>query len=113
MQIQPAKSPVPQPVIVTFMTRQTLAMMSSVCITSPRPQVPDACRALTFQSVAKGPRDPMFDLKKAADENTSPLKVDLGAGVYRNEAGAYHEFPAVKEVRDRSVENWTIQQISN
>ncbi|KAM6534344.1 hypothetical protein FALCPG4_007272 [Fusarium falciforme] len=80
-------------------------MMSSVCITSPRPQVPDACRALTFQSVAKGPRDPMFDLKKAADGNTSPLKVDLGAGVYRNEAGAYHEFPAVKGAKRRLDES--------
>ncbi|KAM0438591.1 hypothetical protein ACHAPT_001343 [Fusarium lateritium] len=78
--------------------------MSSLRVSSSRPHVPDACRTLTFQTVAKGPRDSMFDLKKAADGDKSPLKVDLGAGVYRDEVGAYYEFPAVKEAKKRLVE---------
>lgn len=51
-----------------------------------------------FENVQQGPPDPMFDLKKAADSDTSPEKVDLGVGIYRNEEGCYHEMNALKEV---------------
>jgi aspartate aminotransferase len=51
-----------------------------------------------FENVQQGPVDPMFDLKKLADNDTSPEKVDLGVGIYRNENGQYHEMEAIKEV---------------
>jgi len=51
-----------------------------------------------FRNVQQGPVDPMFDLKKLADNDTSPEKVDLGVGIYRNENGQYHEMEAIKEV---------------
>lgn len=53
----------------------------------------------TFSGVSMGPRDPMFDLKKIADADNSPQKVDLGAGVYRNEKGEYHEFEVIRKVQ--------------
>jgi aspartate/tyrosine/aromatic aminotransferase len=40
----------------------------------------------------------MYDLKKRADSDLSPSKVDLGVGIYRNEQGAYQELQCVKEV---------------
>lgn len=51
-----------------------------------------------FKNLQPGPPDPMFTLKKLADNDTSPQKVDLGVGIYRNEAGLYHELRAVKKV---------------
>lgn len=51
-----------------------------------------------FQSASLGPPDPMFTLKKHADRDLSPNKVDLGVGVYRNEQAGYHELEAVKKV---------------
>lgn len=51
-----------------------------------------------FENVPPGPPDPIFTLKKLADGDLSPNKVDLGVGVYRNEQGGYHELEAVKRV---------------
>lgn len=51
-----------------------------------------------FENVPPGPPDPVFTLKKLADGDLSPNKVDLGVGVYRNEQGGYHELEAVKQV---------------
>ena len=39
----------------------------------------------------------MYHLKVTADADINPNKADLGAGIYRNEAGVYHELKAVKE----------------
>lgn len=52
-----------------------------------------------FENVLPGPKDPMFDLKKQADNDKSARKVDLGVGIYRNQEGNYHEINAVYEVR--------------
>ena len=41
----------------------------------------------------------MFVLKKEYDHDTHPLKVDLGAGVLRDEQGACYEFAVVKEAK--------------
>ncbi|GKZ27419.1 hypothetical protein AbraCBS73388_004637 [Aspergillus brasiliensis] len=49
-----------------------------------------------FENMQRGPVDPMFDLKKVADNDTSPEKVDLGVGIYRNEEGYYHEMEVLK-----------------
>lgn len=40
----------------------------------------------------------MYDLKVLADNDTSPLKADLGVGIYRNENGTYHGLSCIKEV---------------
>jgi aspartate aminotransferase, cytoplasmic len=55
-----------------------------------------------FEDLVPGPPDPMFTLKVLADSDTSPNKVDLGVGVYRNEQSGYHELQAIKEVNDIS-----------
>ncbi|KAJ9255925.1 hypothetical protein DTO195F2_6129 [Paecilomyces variotii] len=52
-----------------------------------------------FADVQPGPKDPMFDLKKLADDDISPRKIDLGVGVYRNEEGGYHELQAIKKAK--------------
>ncbi|KAH8195159.1 hypothetical protein TruAng_010684 [Truncatella angustata] len=52
-----------------------------------------------FKSALPGPPDPMFILKKLADGDSSPNKVDLGVGVYRNEQSGYHELEAVKRAK--------------
>lgn len=51
-----------------------------------------------FENVQQGPADPMFDLKKAADNDTSSDKIDLGVGIYRNKEGCYHEMSVLKWV---------------
>lgn len=51
-----------------------------------------------LELVQRGPPDPMFVLKTSADADTSREKVDLGVGIYRNEAGRYQELEAVKQV---------------
>ncbi|KAF4760606.1 hypothetical protein HAV15_007847 [Penicillium sp. str.  len=52
-----------------------------------------------FENVLPGPKDPMFDLKKQADNDKSARKVDLGVGIYRNQEGNYHEINAVYEAK--------------
>lgn len=51
-----------------------------------------------FEHILPGPSDPMFWLKKRADADTSPEKVDVGVGIYRNEQGKYQELEVVREV---------------
>lgn len=51
-----------------------------------------------FGHIQPGPPDPMFTLKKNADTDVSPKKVDLGVGIYRSEAGVYQELEVVKQV---------------
>ncbi|KAL1643705.1 Aspartate aminotransferase/Glutamic oxaloacetic transaminase AAT2/GOT1 [Diplodia intermedia] len=43
--------------------------------------------------------DIMWDLKLRLTADKSPDKVDLGAGVYRDEQGKYYELPVVRKVR--------------
>lgn len=52
-----------------------------------------------FENVQQGPVDPMFVLKRDADNDVSPDKVDLGVGIYRNTEGKYHEMGVLREVR--------------
>lgn len=40
----------------------------------------------------------MFILKKDADSDLDPEKIDLGVGIYRSEAGNYQELEVVKLV---------------
>ncbi|KAF6829004.1 aspartate aminotransferase [Colletotrichum musicola] len=52
-----------------------------------------------FGHIQPGPPDPMFTLKKNADTDLSSRKVDLGVGIYRNEAGVYQELEVVKQAK--------------
>ncbi|KXH39962.1 aspartate aminotransferase [Colletotrichum simmondsii] len=52
-----------------------------------------------FGHVQPGPPDPMFTLKRDADNDASPEKVDLGVGIYRNEEGSYQELEVVKKAK--------------
>lgn len=51
-----------------------------------------------FNNVTKGAPDVMYHLKVRADGDTSPAKVDLGVGIYRNEQGVYNEMKVLKDV---------------
>jgi aspartate aminotransferase, cytoplasmic len=51
-----------------------------------------------LELVQQGAPDPMFTLKKIADADNDPRKVDLGVGVYRNEDGRYQELEVVRRV---------------
>ncbi|KAL7933031.1 aspartate aminotransferase [Trichoderma chlorosporum] len=52
-----------------------------------------------LDNIAAGPPDPMYMLKKWADSDTNSQKADLGVGIYRNEAGQYHEMDCVKRAK--------------
>ncbi|KXH57983.1 aspartate aminotransferase [Colletotrichum salicis] len=52
-----------------------------------------------FEHVQPGPPDPMFTLKRDADNDTSPEKVDLGVGIYRGEEGSYQELDVVRQAK--------------
>ncbi|PLB45413.1 aspartate aminotransferase [Aspergillus steynii IBT 23096] len=53
-----------------------------------------------FDAVEAGAPDVMYGLKIAADGDQSPLKVDLGVGIYRNELGAYNEMSVLRKAKD-------------
>ncbi|GJC77585.1 aspartate aminotransferase, cytoplasmic isozyme 1 [Colletotrichum liriopes] len=50
-----------------------------------------------FGHIQPGPPDPMFTLKKNADNDNSPEKVDLGVGIYRSEVGKYQELEVIRQ----------------
>ncbi|KAK1673889.1 pyridoxal phosphate-dependent transferase [Colletotrichum godetiae] len=52
-----------------------------------------------FGHVQPGPPDPMFTLKRDADNDTSLEKVDLGVGIYRSEEGSYQELDVVRQAK--------------
>ncbi|CAG9978558.1 unnamed protein product [Clonostachys byssicola] len=58
-----------------------------------------------FESILPGPPDVMYDLKVRADNDTSEAKVDLGVGIYRNNAGQYQELHVVKEAKKILAQN--------
>jgi aspartate aminotransferase, cytoplasmic len=53
----------------------------------------------SFHDVPRGPPDHMFILKQDYDGDITPDKVDLGAGVLRDENGICYEFPAVQQAK--------------
>ncbi|CAJ0547378.1 Ff.00g041320.m01.CDS01 [Fusarium sp. VM40] len=58
-----------------------------------------------FSSFQKGPVDPMYLLKTAADNDVSPQKADLGVGIYRNESGLYSELKTVTKAKKVLAKN--------
>src|SRR5947207_2312659 len=51
-----------------------------------------------FDNVQRGAPDAMYFLKIQADNDTALQKVDLGAGIYRNEEGVCHEMKVLRDV---------------
>ena len=62
--------------------------------TAARPQSP-------FASVAELPADPIIGLTEAFNADPNPHKVNLGVGVYQNEAGKVPLLAAVREAEER------------
>lgn len=58
-----------------------------------------------FEGIEYGPKDPMFDLKKRADGDTSAAKVDLGVGIYRNEDGVYQQPQVLRQAKQELLQN--------
>ena len=54
-----------------------------------------------FEAIQKLPPDPILGLSSAFDADPNPNKVDLGAGVYKDETGATPIFKSVKEAERR------------
>lgn len=49
--------------------------------------------------------DIMWDLKIRLTADKTPGKVDLGAGVYKDEEGKYYELPVIHKVGPRHAMN--------
>ncbi|KAF4333022.1 aspartate aminotransferase cytoplasmic [Fusarium beomiforme] len=58
-----------------------------------------------FSSFERGPDDPMYFLKRAADQDLSLDKVDLGVGIYRNESGLYSQLESVAKAKSILTQN--------
>jgi aspartate aminotransferase len=58
-----------------------------------------------FDAFEKLPDDPILGLIGAYKNDANPNKVDLGAGVYKNEKGITPVFEAVKRAETRKLEN--------
>ncbi|MBI1731200.1 MAG: aspartate/tyrosine/aromatic aminotransferase [Gammaproteobacteria bacterium] len=54
-----------------------------------------------FDSIQKLPPDPILGLTAAFENDPNPAKVDLGAGVYKDESGTTPIFKSVKEAERR------------
>ena len=57
-----------------------------------------------FAAVELAPRDPIMGLTEAYNLDTRPNKVNLGAGVYTNEAGKVPLLAAVREAEKQRIE---------
>ncbi len=56
-----------------------------------------------FSHLKLGPPDPIFGIVDMFQKDTSPNKVNLSIGVYRNEDGRPHVFRAVRKAEDELV----------
>ncbi|KAK1142802.1 hypothetical protein N8T08_007236 [Aspergillus melleus] len=59
-----------------------------------------------FDNIPLAPADPLLDLKKAIDSDSSPHKVNLGIGIYQNDEGQIHEPYCIKMAKEKlALEN--------
>lgn len=58
--------------------------------------------ATVFAAVQKAPEDPLFGLMAAYRADTSPDKVDLGIGAYRDNNAKPWVLPVVKKVGQKT-----------
>jgi hypothetical protein len=90
---------------VCLLTMQLLGTMITLKMTLKRSSAHTlrSFRAMatkaTFSEVQMGLTDPIQILKRDYDLDTTPSKVDLGAGVLRDERGRTYEFPVIQKVR--------------
>lgn len=56
--------------------------------------------ASTWAGVPAGPPDPILGVTEAFKANTSPKKINLGVGAYRDEAGKPYILPSVKKAEE-------------
>lgn len=59
-----------------------------------------------FQSIERRPPDPILGLTAAFKKDSNPNKVDLGAGVYKNESG---NTPVVTAIKKAEQKLWEIE----
>lgn len=52
---------------------------------------------MVFANVQKAPPDPIQELTKVTRADKTADKVDIGAGVYRDEDGQYAEFDTLRK----------------
>ncbi|PVF94522.1 putative aspartate aminotransferase mitochondrial precursor [Serendipita vermifera] len=57
--------------------------------------------ASTWATVPQGPPDPILGVTEAFKANTSPQKINLGVGAYRDEAGKPYVLPSVKQAEEQ------------
>ncbi len=62
--------------------------------------------------VPQAPTDPLFGLMAAYKADTSPNKVDLGIGAYRDNSGKPWILPVVKQVRPAGKTAQNTQQLT-
>lgn len=60
-----------------------------------------------FQSIEPAPADPILGLNEAFQNDPSPNKINLGVGVYKDEAGTTPVLACVKEAERRLLEGET------
>jgi aromatic-amino-acid transaminase len=66
-----------------------------------------------FQSVARVPDDPILGLMEAYRRDPNPARLDLGVGVYKDDAGHTPIMQAVKQAEQRLVSSETTKIYSN
>jgi len=62
----------------------------------------------TWSHVIKGPEDPILGVTLAFNKDTSPQKMNLGVGAYRDDNGQPYILESVKEVR--SLLTWQLNE---
>ncbi len=69
-----------------------------------------------WSKVQKGPEDPILGVTLAFNKDTSPNKMNLGVGAYRDDAGKPYILPTVQKVGDliliQCIYNWPLFKIS-
>jgi len=58
----------------------------------------------TFANIPLGPPDPIFGLTDAFNKDTSPKKVSLGVGAYRDDKGKPHVLESVRRAEKKVLE---------
>jgi aspartate aminotransferase len=61
---------------------------------------PSSITSFPAEAAPQAPEDPLFGLMRAYKADTSPDKVDLGIGAYRDDTAKPWVLPVVKKVRD-------------
>ncbi|KAI8091967.1 aspartate aminotransferase [Thamnidium elegans] len=81
-------------------------MLSSITRTSVKPtQMASRAFLSTWNSVPQGPPDAILGVSEAFKKDTSPKKMNLGVGAYRDDAGKPYVLTSVKKAERIMMEN--------